>query len=178
MPLAEIARWAVAGLFVVSLLVAGLSDIRTRRIPNWTVIAILLAFVAWAFVGPQVSVTSALAAFGIALVVTVPMYLFKVVGAGDSKLFTAVALFAGLKLLSLFALGTVLIGGAIALGMMVANPKLIMRGLTVKGRGEKHGIPYGVPIALAGLLIMFTPPFGAFHDNTPKAVINGGSLLK
>jgi prepilin peptidase CpaA len=177
MPLLEAARWAVAGLFAGSLLVAAYSDIRYRKIPNWTVVALLVAFVAWIFVGPSVSLPGALAAFGIALVVSFAFYALNVLGAGDSKLFAAVALFAGLKLLAYFALATVLIGGVIALVMIVLNPRLIMWRLSLTGRDDKLNIPYGVPIALAGLLIMFTPPLGAIHDNSPKAVLQDGQLL-
>jgi hypothetical protein len=62
--------------------------------------------------------------------------------------------------------------------MMVLNPRLIMWRLSLTGRDDKLNIPYGVPIALAGLLIMFTPPLGAIHDNSPKAVLQGGQLLR
>jgi prepilin peptidase CpaA len=173
----DYALWAVAALYAAALIAAGVTDIRARKIPNWTVIALLALFIPWLFVGPQVSWVSSLEAFGIALVVTVALYLMKVIGAGDSKLFIAAALFAGLKLLGVLALATALIGGVIALGIMIANPRRAVRGLTAKGRAEQgRGIPYGVPIALAALLVMFAP-FGLIHDkqiaNLPKA----GSLL-
>jgi hypothetical protein len=51
-----------------------------------------------------------------------------------------------------------------------------LRGLTAKGRGEKQGIPYGVPIALAALLVMFAP-FGAVHDPALKGLPKSGPLL-
>jgi prepilin peptidase CpaA len=177
MPFPELARWGVAGLYAVVLTVAAVSDIRSRRIPNWTVVALLALFVAWCFVGPAVQPLWALAAFGIALVGTLALYLLNVVGAGDSKLFAAAALFAGFKGLALLALATALIGGVIAIGMMLVNPKRVLRGLTAKGRGEKQlGIPYGVPIALAALLVMFGP-FGAFHDPAAKGLPKNGPLL-
>jgi prepilin peptidase CpaA len=176
MPIPELARWGVAGLYAVVLVIAGVSDIRTRRIPNWTVVALLFLFVAWFFVGPAVSLTGALAAFGIGLVATLALYLLNIIGAGDSKLFAAAALFAGLKFLALLALATALIGGVIAIGVMLVNPKRVLRGLTAKGRGEKQGIPYGVPIALAALLVMFAP-FGAVHDPALKGLPKSGPLL-
>jgi prepilin peptidase CpaA len=167
MPFPEVARWGVAGLYAAVLIAAGVSDIRTRRIPNWTIVALLGLFVAWFFVGPAVSITSALLAFGIALVVTVILYLLNVIGAGDSKLFTATALFApGLAGL-----------GWLALGVMLVNPKRVLRGMTAKGRAESRGIPYGVPIALAALLVMFAPPFGAVHDSVLKGLPQNGPLM-
>jgi prepilin peptidase CpaA len=176
MPFLELARWGVAGLYAAVLVAAGISDIRHRKIPNWAIVALLVLFAAWFFVGPAVSITGALAAFGIALVVTVALYLLNVIGAGDSKLFTAAALFAGLNGLGLLALVTALIGGVIAVGLMVLNPKQIMRGLTARGRAESRGIPYGVPIALAALVVMFAP-FGAVHDPAHKGLPKSGPLL-
>lgn len=174
---ADYALWAVAGLYAAVLIAAGVSDIRARKIPNWAVIALLLLYIPWVFVGPSVSFTSGLIAFAIALVVTVALYLLKVIGAGDSKLFTAVALFAGVKFLGVLALATALIGGLIAVGMMLANPRQAMRGLTAQGRGEaRRGIPYGVPIALAALLVMFGP-FGVIHDPQVAGLPKADSLL-
>lgn len=175
----EIARWVVAGVYALVLIYAGISDIRVRKIPNWTVIAVLVLFVPWFFLGPQVNWLGTLMAFGIALVVTVVLYLLGVIGAGDSKLFAATALFAGsLKLLGFLALATVLIGGVIAFVMLIMNPKKIMRGLTTKGRGQiGRGIPYGVPIALAALFVMFATPFGAIYDQHLIRLPTSGPLL-
>jgi len=179
MPNLDPAQWAVAGLYALVLIAAGVSDFRVRKIPNWTVIALIVLYAAWAFVNHAVDWKSGLMAFGIALVGSFALYLVKVVGAGDSKLFTATALFAGLKLLGAFALATALIGGVIALAFMLVNPKRVLRGLTKKGReelGKSRGIPYGVPIALAGLLIMFAP-FGATHDSAVANLPKAGQLL-
>ena len=174
---ADYAPWAVAGLYAAALIAAGVTDVRARKIPNWTVIALLALFIPWLFVGPQVSWISSLEAFAIALVVTVALYLLKIVGAGDSKLFTAAALFAGLKLLGVLALATALIGGVIAIGIMIVNPRRAVRGLTAKGRAEQgRGIPYGVPIALAALLVMFAP-FGLIHDPKADQLPKAGGLL-
>jgi prepilin peptidase CpaA len=177
MPFPELARWGVAGLYAIVLIAAAVSDVRRRRIPNWTVIALLVLFVPWIFVGPAVSFTWALAAFAIALVASLALYLLNVIGAGDSKLFAAVALFAGMKGLGALALATALIGGVIAIGVMLVNPKRVLRGLTAKGRAEQKGIPYGVPIALAALLVMFTPSYGVVHDQALKNLPKSGPLL-
>jgi hypothetical protein len=53
----------------------------------------------------------------------------------------------------------------------------MMRGLTSKGRDKQgRGIPYGVPIALAALLVMFAP-FGAAHDPLADNLPAKGPLL-
>lgn len=179
MPNLDYAQWAVAGLYGLVLIAAGISDFRVRKIPNWTVIAIAVLYIAWALVNHAVDWQSGLMAFGIALAGSFALYLLKVVGAGDSKLFTVAALFAGMKLLGALALATALIGGVIALGVMLVNPKRVLRGLTPSGREELkkgRGIPYGVPIALAGLLVMFAP-FGATHDPSTANLPQAGQLL-
>ena len=76
----------------------------------------------------RVNWLSALEAFGIALVVTGALYSFRVIGAGDSKLFTVTALFMGLGYLPAFGLATVLVGGVIALALMVGRWTLLMVG--------------------------------------------------
>ncbi len=147
------ARWIVATLFVAVLAVAALNDIRHRRIPNWTVLAVAALFGIWAFVGPAVSVASSLAAAGIILLTTGVLYAFRLLGAGDSKLMTAVALFAGLAHLVQFALATVIAGGVLALASLVVHQA---RAFAVTRTGSDFGrdIPYGVAIAIAGVVVM------------------------
>ena len=89
---------------------ASISDIRRRIIPNTAVLALLAVFLAWAVLvlGFGRPLASAFEAAAIALAVTFALYAFKIVGAGDSKLFAAAALFFGLGYLPLFALATVL----------------------------------------------------------------------
>ena len=72
--LLDAARGIVATFFVVVLAVAALSDVRHRRIPNWTVLAVAALFGVWVFVGPAVSVASSLAASGIVLLATGVLY--------------------------------------------------------------------------------------------------------
>jgi prepilin peptidase CpaA len=149
----DTARWIVATLFAAVLAVAALSDIRHRRIPNWTVLAVAALFGVWAFVGPAVSVVSSLAAAGIVLLTTGVLYAFGLLGAGDSKLMTAVALFAGLGHLVQFVLVTIIAGGVLALASLViqqAQIFAIIRSESDFGRG----IPYGVAIAVAGAVVM------------------------
>ena len=148
----DAARWIVAALFVAVLAVAALSDIRHRRIPNWTVLAVAALFGVWAFVGPAVSLASSLAASGIVLLTTGVFCAFKLLGAGDSKLMTAVALFAGLGHLVQFVLVTVIAGGALALASLVVQARIFA---TIRsGSDFGRDIPYGVAIAIAGVVVM------------------------
>ena len=161
---AEVLRWSIIFLLSVLLVIASVSDIRHRRIPNWSVLAIGALFVPWAFFAPHVSILSALEAGLIALVIGLGLYAFRIVGAGDSKLLAVVALFAGmdhlLQLLVLIALA----GGVIALVSLVSRPTRAMVMLHMRGKGDfGRGIPYGVAIAIATVCIVAWP----FPKNMP-----------
>jgi prepilin peptidase CpaA len=137
---------------------AAVSDVQKRIIPNLSVLALLGVFLAWAVLvlGFGQPLVSALAAAAIAFVVTFALYAFKVIGAGDSKLFAAAALFCGLGYLPLFALATVLAGGVIAAVSLAARPNRAAVMLAMRGKGDwGRGIPYGVAIAIGAALVMW-----------------------
>ena len=148
------ARLVPALVFAALLLIAAASDIRSRRIPNWTVLALIAVFMAAGIFGvaPQRWLPS-LAAFAIALAGSVGLYLLGAFGAGDSKLFSATALFLGVGNLLLLTCATAIAGGVLAIGFLIFRPKSALRGLSAWGRAEAGdtGIPYGVAIAIGGL---------------------------
>jgi prepilin peptidase CpaA len=147
-------KWGLAAAFCALLLTAAVTDVVSRRIPNWIVAALILLYALALVLGVSPSSgLSGLGAAAIVLAVTYGLYHFGVFGAGDAKLFSAVALFMGLSYLASFALLTVTIGGLMALGVLILHPRRAMRGLTAAGRAEAagRGIPYGVAIALGGI---------------------------
>lgn len=152
---AEWGRWGVAAAFCALLLAAAVKDIVSRRIPNWIVIALIALYGLALVLGVSVSTwPSGLGAAAIVLIVTYALYHFGVFGAGDAKLFSAVALFIGLANVASFILLTSVIGGLMATGVLILRPKRALRGLTAAGRAEAggRGIPYGVAIALGGIV--------------------------
>ena len=152
----ELARWAIAALVSLVLLVASVSDVRERRIPNWTIAALAALYAGWAFVTPGASILSSLEAAGIVFVVTAALFAMKLAGAGDSKLMSVTALFGGVGLLPLFALATVMFGGALALFSLALQPRRVLAIIQMRGgqAGSGRGIPYGVAISLAGVLVL------------------------
>lgn len=149
-------------LFVLLVLAAALSDLLWRKIPNWTVVALVVLYFILVVMGlAPTNPWSGLAAAAISLTVTYVLYYFRVFGAGDAKLFSAVALFAGLSHLLPFALVTTFLGGALAIGYMIVNPKRVLRGLTAQGRafGVSQGVPYGISIAGAAVLVALISGF-------------------
>ena len=157
MPLPELGRWLLAGLFTAVVGWAAVSDARSRKIPNWTVLAIVGLFAPWAFLAGPGWALWALAAGAGVLVVCFLLYLLGLFGAGDAKLFAAVALFAGLGHLAALAIDTALIGGAIALASVITAPRraLVMFQLRAKPGDANSGVPYGVAIALGGAIVVW-----------------------
>lgn len=146
----------VAVLLTAVLAWAAISDVRRRRIPNWTVLAIIGLFVPWALAATLPWSLAALGAGVIALAATFGLYAAGVVGAGDSKLFGAVALMVGLGHLALLALATALAGAVVALIGIAARPTRALVMFKMRGKGDfGEGIPYGVAIAVAAAALVW-----------------------
>jgi len=143
---------------VGALAAAAYSDVRWRRIPNWTVIAVAAVFPVWTIAYPAVSLTSSLAAAALVLAVTASLYSVSLIGAGDSKLLSALALFSGLEKLPQLVLLTAIAGGLLAamrLGLRAMQER--KTGPPAVTAGSDKAIPYGVAIALSGFVIVTAP---------------------
>lgn len=112
---------------VAVVLAAGFTDVRSRRIPNWlTLSGLVLGF------GLQILFSGAAGAaqsgkgLGLALLVYVPLYLLRGMGAGDVKLMAAVGSLTGpSNWLSIF-FATAIIGGLLSL-IVVAHKRRLMQ---------------------------------------------------
>ncbi len=156
MPLTEAARWAIAAVLTGLMAWAAISDIRVRKIPNRVVLMVVALAIPWIFLGTIQWALWAFVAAAIALAVTFGLYSLGVVGAGDSKLFAAAALFAGLDQLWLLAIATALAGGVIAAASLATRPRRALVMFTMKGKGDfGRGIPYGVAIAVGTLVVVW-----------------------
>ena len=155
-PIPEIARWAVVIAFTAIVAFAAVNDVRERKIPNWTVLACLALFLPWALVHPLAWDGWAVGAGVIAFAVSFGLYSAGLIGAGDSKLFSATALFAGLGHLPMLAFATAMAGGVIALVSLVARPTRALVMVKLRGKGDfGAGVPYGVAIAAAAALVLW-----------------------
>jgi prepilin peptidase CpaA len=152
LPPDEVAQRAILLITGLVLTVAGASDIRSRRIPNWTVLTIAGLFVASQCLGSAVPLKSSLLAASIVFMGSLALYAFGIVGAGDSKLATVVALFVGLARLPEFILYMSLTGGMLAIIVLAAEPTRVLVMLQTRSRkGLGRSVPYGVAIAGAGI---------------------------
>lgn len=144
---------------------AALSDVRSMQIPNicslLVIILFLGAYAVSAFAGVDVMSDwrSHLVAAAIMLVATGAMYAVKSLGAGDSKLATAFALWAGLKGLYAFIFFMTIAGGILGLVALVLRGRSVVSNprpgswLAVL-QGGRGALPYGVAI-FCGALAMF-----------------------
>jgi len=158
----EIARLAVAIALSGVLVWASVSDIRARRIPNASVLAVLALFVVEAIINRGAGLLSSFGAGAIALVVTFALYAFnEIIGAGDAKLFSAAALFAGLAALPALAFATALFGGLVAVVSILTRPRRALVMLQLRGKGDfGKGVPYGVAIAAGTAIVIWAPYLG------------------
>lgn len=155
------ALFGIAALLTAVLAYASVNDIRERKIPNWTVLTCLALFIGWALLHPLNWDLWALGAGLVAFLITFGLYASGVIGAGDSKLFAAVALFTGMGGLAILALGTAVIGGLVAIAGFVIRPTRGMVMLKMRGKGHfGRGVPYGVAISVASAALVWTVVLG------------------
>lgn len=151
--------FAIIGLAAV-VVWAAVSDIRHYIIPNSASLAIVLLFILHAVLSPQpVDWVGAIVVCVVAFAIGIFMYTFGFAGAGDVKLFAAVALWAGPSFGLTYVVVTALAGGLLGLIILarlrLGAPK--PSGGSVKGLGVtpagKPGLPYGVAITTGGLFV-------------------------
>lgn len=142
---------------------AAWSDFKGLIIPNWHSVAIivsfLVAFAAMKFMGHSV-IFSALSSHALAalviFIITAALFALKTMGAGDSKLSTAFALWIGVSGLPAFMFYMTLVGGLLGLGALVlAKWKPIKNapsdGWVARVQSGENKVPYGIAISLGAL---------------------------
>jgi prepilin peptidase CpaA len=156
-------------LFAAVMAVAAFEDFRRLMIPNLLPILLCAAWPVYFAVNPTLygglaSVGGALAVFLVGAVLFARGYL----GGGDVKLLSAAALWAGPAGLPTLLLLTAVIGGGLALflllpvGGQLATSARLMLGQPAlpAARGLAMPVPYGVAIAGAALIVVVSPYFG------------------
>ncbi|WP_269515386.1 A24 family peptidase [Brevundimonas subvibrioides] len=142
-------------------IVAGLSDLTTMKIPNWISGLLILGFFPSAFaVGlspTEVGVNVAVAVG--ALLAGMGLFAGRIIGGGDAKLMAATCLWLGLGGAGMFLLYTGLFGGLLCMVLIAARKSLILPAGATPGwvatlMAPKGDLPYGVAIC-AGALAAF-----------------------
>ncbi len=142
---------------------AAVSDARSFRIPNAVSVSLIaLFFVRLLFSVPQAGLTAHLLTAAVAFAIFFAFYLLGWFGAGDTKLITAILLWAG-PISGLQFIVALAIAGGVFAGLLLALAKLLQAysGLAAYVPSERvrrwaqHGIcPYGLPILAATLLVL------------------------
>jgi prepilin peptidase CpaA len=150
---------AINALFYALLFGAGLSDLLRFRIPNAIVLAIAVLFLPAALVASgEVNWLGHLGAGVTVLVCAAFMFHFNLMGGGDAKMLAAVAFWTGFATLLPFLVVVSVIGGVLALVLLVARfvckrvPLVDWPRLLLPGNPMPYGIAIGGGAAVARLL--------------------------
>src|SRR5579863_6137526 len=108
--------WLLPALFAV---IAGFTDWRSRRIPNWlTVCGLLLGITVNSLTRGWLGAKDSLLGAGLGLILLLPFVLLRSLGAGDWKLVGALGAFVGPQRLITVLFVTVLAAGIMALALV------------------------------------------------------------
>ena len=153
---------SIAALFIFPLLMAyaASSDLLTMRIANWIVAALVIAYFALALIA-QVPFTELWVSAGAAVIVLVlgfAFFAFGWIGGGDAKLAAATTLWVGVGLMLPYLVYAALLGGGLTLAILALRrfplPAWLARHKWIdRLHDAKSGVPYGITLAVAGLLV-------------------------
>jgi prepilin peptidase CpaA len=114
----------LAGAVLLSV-IAGWTDLRSRRIPNWlTVPGLLIGVAANTVLGGWTGLKTSLVGAAVGLALLLPFVLLRSLGAGDWKLAGALGAFVGAGLLVNLLLGSVFVAGLMAVGLVVYKGRI------------------------------------------------------
>ena len=151
---------AVMVFFPIIMAFAACSDLFTMTISNRASIALVAGFPPLALVLgiPLETVLWHLSCGGGILVLTFSMFCMGWVGGGDAKLAAATAVWLGWQNIFEYGLIAAIFGGVLTLGLLAVRrwplPIFLMRMPWIaRLHDEKSGIPYGIALAAAGLVL-------------------------
>lgn len=153
---------AVCMIYPALLIYAACHDVATLTIPNWVSIVLAAAFIpaALAMGLSPADVGAHMATAAAALLVCVGLFALNVMGGGDAKVIAAAVLWVGTSGLGEFLKATALVGGALALVLIllrrsgVTSSRLWARRLL----SPDEGAPYAVAIAIGALFAVPASP--------------------
>ena len=175
--------WLLHACFVGVLtlvVLAAITDLRERRIPNWLNAGIAALYPGYLLLSPvPVAWPTALALSLLVGLIGLALFAREMVGGGDVKLITALSLWAGVDQFVMFALVTTLTGGVLGLvslwywrwgpllkaqlaglglaGVGRGGPQLSVTGELETGAPAAPGpitLPYGIAIAAGGVAVV------------------------
>lgn len=134
-------------MLIVILLCAVATDLRHRRIPNRLIVAGLCGALLCALAGGGlIAAVAAIKGAAVGLLVLLPFFVVRLVGAGDVKLLSVVGGFTGVAALLPVVLGTFIAGGVLgmvwlvrdrSMNQMWGNLKLILLAAVMRLQGAQ-----------------------------------------
>ncbi len=155
-------------VFPLAMALAAATDLFSMTVPNWISLLLVVGFavlaplvgLGWSDIGLHVVLAAA------ALVVTFAMFSFGWIGGGDAKLFAATCLWLGPGAVLVYSIYAALIGGVLTLLILFVRSVPLPAVLNAQSwlarlHSPKEGVPYGIALAAAGLLVYPDTPFMA-----------------
>ncbi len=153
----DYARIILVASLALLLLAAGIEDIRKREIANRKTIAIAALAPFWWWSSDYAIWPDAVLQTGIAIAVFgafAMAFYAGMMGGGDVKLIAALAMWLPFQALSWMLIVMAIVGGAITLAMLIEH--------RIRRSDAPLEIPYGVAIAIAGLMVIREPVLNHF----------------
>lgn len=153
----------VVTLFLGLVALAAFTDLTSLTIPNRICAAIAALYPVYVVAAQQPDWLAALAIAVAVFAVGAALFATGLMGGGDVKLMTAIALWAGPQLAFEFMLVTAVAGGAIAILMSTSLRFVFAQAFQTVGARDAEAtvlgrsIPYGVAIAI-GAYVVIGPP--------------------
>ena len=147
-------------VFPLMMIFAALADLFTMTIPNRVSLVLIAAYLLLAlYLRLPLATVGLHVGCGLAmLALTFTMFQMGWIGGGDAKLAAATALWLGWPALFEYGLAASLFGGALTVAILALRhydlpEKLLSVGFIAKLAEKNGGVPYGIALALAGLMI-------------------------
>ena len=158
----------VLTIFPLAMAFAAATDLFSMTLPNWISAVLVAGFVllaplvglGWSEAGLHMA-----AATG-ALTIAFALFSFGWIGGGDAKLFAAICLWVAPGQLLPFAIYAALLGGALTLLIVWVRsyplPAMLHgHGWIARLHNAREGVPYGIALVGAGLIVYPDTPFMA-----------------
>lgn len=158
----------VVTIFPLAMAFAAATDLLSMTVPNWISGLLIAGFIVLApLVGLGWSEAGLHAGAAVcALIAALVPFSMRWIGGGDAKLFAAICLWMGPAQLLPFAMHAAFLGGALTLLILLVRSAplpavLSSHGWIARLHDAKEGVPYGVALAGAALLVYSDTAFMA-----------------
>ena len=158
----------IISIFPLAMAFAASYDLFSMTLPNWISLALVAGFallatltgIGWEMVGLHIAL-----ALG-ALVITFGMFSMGWIGGGDAKFFAAACLWMGPEHMLAYAVYAAVLGGLLTFVLLIVRSMplpvtLYSQQWITRLHDSNEGVPYGIALAAAGILVYPETPYMA-----------------